>query len=138
MTEDVIKPGWELDVLVGRALGLEVYASVKAYFEARAPHAVYYDVNIEHPAFYDPEHKVSRVLPLYSTHTGEAMQLTEDWEYNWNLMRDVGKSGSFETAGRGYGLILSYPGMQMWPIWGETAAHVICLGVLKIAELAER
>ena len=74
-------------------------------------------------------------LPRYSTDIRTALKIAEAWEYNWNLFRDVGKSGSYETKGDGYGVILSYPGFQMWPVRGETLQHAICLAALKLYEL---
>ena len=61
-----------------------------------------------------------------------AWEVVESWEYNWNIVRDVGKCGDdYETEGDGqFHVILAYPGMPMAGTKADRAPEAICKAAL--------
>lgn len=77
----------EKSVLLARARGWEVYESREEYFKAGMLHATEYDANIEHPAYFHPEHRTSNVLPnLY-----KPINMSLAWEWHmWAIQEPFG------------------------------------------------
>ena len=130
---DELKPGRNLDALIAiNVRGWRYVTDEDSVYKRLVPPEG--DDRPEWPTEWDAKNRPGW-LPHYSRDLRAAWKIVVTWEYNWNLFRDVGKSGNYETKGDGYGVILSYPGFQMWPVRGETAAHAICLAALKLAAL---
>lgn len=81
----------EKSVMLARAMGLEVYESKEAYFKAGMPHAIEYDVNIEHPAYFHAEHRLSNVLPNYYDPVNMALAWTvlQHFKHEGGNLRDT-------------------------------------------------
>jgi len=126
MNIDEMEAGREMDALVWMALNGKS-------IEDGTIRCRYVDGDVQPHAGYPVGH-ISP--PHYSTNDAAALEITETWEYNWNICRDVGKSGSFETRGdRDYRVILSYPGMDMAGTVAPTLALAISRTELKRAAL---
>ena len=70
----------------------------------------------------------------YSTDIDDAMQVLQSFEYNWNIVRDMGKDGNnYETEGdKLYHVIYASPGMPMYGVKAET----LPLAIVRAALLA--
>jgi len=132
MNIDEMEAGREMDALVAKAMGCDMVRINWGWGDE----PFLFICGCDDCAHENLGSEIKRLLKEYSTNDAAALEITETWEYNWNICRDVGKSGSFETRGdRDYRVILSYPGMDMAGTVAPTLALAISRTELKRAAL---
>lgn len=127
-----LETGRKLDYLIAKkVMGYETFLSKKAYFKAGMPHAMEYDANIEHPAYFNVKHQTANIVPYYSTDIAAFWQVVEKLVadgYEIGISSII--SGSFEfSIYRNDGEIDA--SILGWEKVADTAMHAGCLAALE-------
>jgi hypothetical protein len=65
---EAMQPSRELDALVAeKVMGLEVYVSKEAWFQARMPHMMEWSEVVQYPAYWNAKHESALCVERYST-----------------------------------------------------------------------